>query len=138
MSVDASTVLKSLVIFLWVGEEDFMASSQLLERTSSSTPFFFLGMVSNRVEENAAPGGEYGNKLERMPNLDLFTGGGSVRTGAEWLDFRSIGSRLVTQYIKRKWSSRYLTAEQPKYCKLTSCNINPYSLVILFNQPSCL
>lgn len=74
-----------------------MASSQPLDRTSSSFPGFFLGIVIYLLE-NGAPCCEYGNKLEWMPSLDLLIGAGSVRTGAAWFVFNSIGSRLVIKY----------------------------------------
>lgn len=87
--------MTSLASFLWGGDEAFMASNQEEERTSSSTPVFFLGIVRKRPGEKAAPEGEYGNKLECSPSLDLLKGAGSVRTGAVWFDFRSMGSRFV-------------------------------------------
>ena len=77
---------------LWVGEEDFMASSQELERTSSSMRVFFLGIVEKIPEEKTTAGGEY--KLEWIPNLDSFIGAGSVSREALWSDLRSIKSRL--------------------------------------------
>lgn len=61
-----------------------MASSQLLERTSSSIPVFFLGIVRRRPGRPAEQAvREQGNILEcTPPSLDLFIGAGSVRTGA--------------------------------------------------------
>lgn len=48
----------------------------------------------------AVPGGEYGNRLECTPSLDLPKGAGSVRTGEVWFDFRSMGSRFVARNPK--------------------------------------
>lgn len=51
-----------------------MASSQPLERTSSRTPVFFLGIASKGPCGNVAAAvavGEQGNRLEVTPSLDL-------------------------------------------------------------------
>lgn len=64
----------SLINFLRGGDEDFMASNQPLDQTSSSFPGFFMGIVIYFPEDN---------RLEWMPSLDLFIGTGSVRTGDE-------------------------------------------------------
>jgi hypothetical protein len=58
-----------------------MASNQAHERTSSSIPNFFLGIFRNKFGEKVVAGGEYGNRLEGTPSLDLVIGEVSVRTG---------------------------------------------------------
>lgn len=81
---------ESLAILWWVGEDDFMASNQAQDRTSSSIPGFFLGIVRKSDEEKAVPLAEYGNRPVWIPNIDSFIGAGSARTGDVWFDFRSI------------------------------------------------
>ena len=80
----------SLLSIAGGGEEDFIASSQPQDLTSSRIPVFFLGTVSKRLlfSENAAD--EHGSLFWRMVNLELLIGGESVITGDEWPDFISI------------------------------------------------
>lgn len=91
--------MKSLFInFLRGGDEDFIASSQPVARTSSSLPAFLLGICKYKPEdEYGAATGEYGVKLDGKPNLDLLKGTGSVRTGELWFDFISMDSRSPTK-----------------------------------------
>lgn len=72
------------------GDEDFIESSQPLDRTSSSFPGFFLGTVGPLVE-NDGPDCEQGKRLEWIPSLDLFMDEGSVRMGEAFDVFNSIG-----------------------------------------------
>lgn len=81
---------ESLAILWWVGDDDFMASNQAQDRTSSSIPGFFLGIVRKSDEEKAAPLAEYGSRPVWIPNIDSFIGAASARTGDVWFDFRSI------------------------------------------------
>lgn len=57
-----------------------MASS-MLDRTSSSIPGLLLGIGRWRERENTEALGEYGRRDELMPNLELFIGAESARTG---------------------------------------------------------
>lgn len=74
-----------------------MASSQPLERTSSSLGGFFLGTVCT-VEENEVPDWEQGIALECKPSLDLLIGDeGSVRTLDAFVVFKSIVCRKFSK-----------------------------------------
>lgn len=110
-SSDSDSKLQSLYSFLRGGDEDCIASSHPLARTSSNLLGigFLLGIVKYRPgEEYPVAGAEYGTKLEDKPNLDLFTGTESARTGELWFGFNSIGSRSLTE--SRSEVERYLTA----------------------------
>ena len=87
----------SLFSFLLGGEEDIMASSHPLARTSSNFPgtVFFQGFGEYKPDEQADEDGVNGIKLERKPSLDLFEGTGSARTGELLVDFISIGCGLT-------------------------------------------
>jgi hypothetical protein len=117
--------LTALVIFFGGGDEDFMASSQQLERTSSSIPVFFLGIFS----EKAAREDGQDNRVLCMLSID-FMGGGSVRTGEVRFDLRSIGSRLVAQLIIQKLCKLLQQSNQNR-CRATdqsqiSSSPNPF------------
>lgn len=89
-SNDGSSLTTSLEILLGGGDEDFIASSQQLARTSSRTPVFFLGIRSKFGEKPTPGAAAYGNIFECTPSLDLLIGAGSVRMGELWFDLRSI------------------------------------------------